>query len=173
MKYDKVLIAFDGSEGSCRALEHAIDHIQGELTVATVVKVDKGTPLVAAPSAAQAEVNPVILNNANYQVPPNPGGAIVTPDQEVFRQQKEEELRVKGENVLHVAKQILASRQAKAHTEILEGKPEKRIVEHAEIHDYDLIVVGSRGLSGLKKLMLGSVSQKIVQDAECEVLVVK
>lgn len=45
------------------------------------------------------------------------------------------------------------------------------ILEEAQHHD--LLVVGRRGLGGLEKMLLGSVSEKLVQNASCSVLVVK
>jgi len=47
------------------------------------------------------------------------------------------------------------------------------IVQFAEKEKVELIVVGTRGLSGLKKLILGSVSSGVVSQAPCSVLVVK
>jgi nucleotide-binding universal stress UspA family protein len=37
----------------------------------------------------------------------------------------------------------------------------------------DLIVIGSRGLSGMKRLLMGSVSESVVRHAHCPVLVVR
>ena len=47
------------------------------------------------------------------------------------------------------------------------------IVEYAEDKNIDLIVVGTRGMSGFKKLLLGSVASGVVTYAHCPVLVVK
>ena len=47
------------------------------------------------------------------------------------------------------------------------------VVEYAEEHNIDLIVIGTRGRSGLKKLLLGSVASGVITDAECPVMVVK
>jgi nucleotide-binding universal stress UspA family protein len=47
------------------------------------------------------------------------------------------------------------------------------IVEFAENQNMDLIVVGSRGRSGLKKMLLGSVASKILTYASSPVLVIK
>jgi nucleotide-binding universal stress UspA family protein len=53
---------------------------------------------------------------------------------------------------------------------VLEGQPAEALLGAAE--DADLIVVGSRGLGGFKRLMLGSVSDQVVHHAPCPVLVV-
>ncbi|MGD0422449.1 MAG: universal stress protein [Candidatus Bathyarchaeia archaeon] len=47
------------------------------------------------------------------------------------------------------------------------------IVQAAISHDIDLIVLGSRGLSGFKKLLIGSVSSAVVNHAHCSVLVAR
>jgi nucleotide-binding universal stress UspA family protein len=47
------------------------------------------------------------------------------------------------------------------------------IVQAASSHNIDLIVVGSRGLGGFKKLLIGSVSAAVVNHAHCSVLVVR
>ncbi|MDQ5869490.1 MAG: universal stress protein [Thermoproteota archaeon] len=47
------------------------------------------------------------------------------------------------------------------------------IVEYAEKNSADLIVMGTRGLSGLKKMMLGSVASGVVICSSCPVLIVK
>jgi nucleotide-binding universal stress UspA family protein len=58
-------------------------------------------------------------------------------------------------------------------TEIVrEGYPANVIQEEAQQENADMIVMGSRGLSGLKHLLLGSVAERVVQKALCPVLTV-
>lgn len=47
------------------------------------------------------------------------------------------------------------------------------LLSYAELHNVDLIVMGSRGLGGFKKLLLGSVASGISQHSKCPVLIVK
>jgi nucleotide-binding universal stress UspA family protein len=47
------------------------------------------------------------------------------------------------------------------------------IVSYAESHQVDLIVMGSRGLGGFKKLLLGSVASGVSQHSKCPVLIIK
>ena len=54
-----------------------------------------------------------------------------------------------------------------------EGYPATVIEEEAERQQADLIVIGTRGLSGLKHLLLGSIAERVVQRAPCPVLTVK
>ena len=52
------------------------------------------------------------------------------------------------------------------------GKPRQAIVEDLAESGADLVVVPTRGLSGLERLMLGSVASGVVHDAPCNVLVI-
>jgi len=58
-------------------------------------------------------------------------------------------------------------------TDIIEGtKPvAATIVEYAESENVDLIVIGSKGRTGFKKMLIGSVSLEVVKHAHCSVLV--
>ena len=57
--------------------------------------------------------------------------------------------------------------------EIVTGDPAEEIIRLANIYQVDLIVIGSRGLTGLQRILEGSVSSQVVTDAPCSVLVVK
>ena len=54
----------------------------------------------------------------------------------------------------------------------LKGDPGKVIVEFADRKKVDLIVMGTQGKSGVKRMLLGSVSQAVMRDAECPVITV-
>jgi len=58
-------------------------------------------------------------------------------------------------------------------TEILEGSPYNLIVDYAKKHNINMIVIGSHGKTGLKRLMMGSVTESVINMSECPVLVVK
>jgi nucleotide-binding universal stress UspA family protein len=57
--------------------------------------------------------------------------------------------------------------------EVLDGDPAEEIIRLAHIHHADLIVIGSRGLTGVKRVIEGSVSAQVVDEASCSVFVVK
>lgn len=57
--------------------------------------------------------------------------------------------------------------------EIVTGDPAEEIIRLANIHQVDLIVMGSRGLTGMRRILQGSVSSEVVEEAPCSVLVVK
>ena len=56
---------------------------------------------------------------------------------------------------------------------ILGSNPARALQNMAKHENFDLIVVGSRGLSSTASIFLGSVSKRVVANAECNVLVVK
>ena len=53
------------------------------------------------------------------------------------------------------------------------GRPEQKIVELAEELEAGLIVMGGRGLGGMKRAVMGSVSDSVVRNAHCPVLVAR
>ncbi len=59
------------------------------------------------------------------------------------------------------------------HHVFLEGEPATEIVRFARDAGIDLIVMGTHGRTGLERLLMGSVAEKVLRDAHCSVLVVK
>ncbi|WP_017652477.1 universal stress protein [Fortiea contorta] len=57
--------------------------------------------------------------------------------------------------------------------ELVTGDPADEIIRIANIYQADLIIIGSRGLTGIKRIVQGSVSSQVVEEANCSVLVVK
>jgi nucleotide-binding universal stress UspA family protein len=57
--------------------------------------------------------------------------------------------------------------------EVHVGRPDQVIVERAAERGADLIVMGSQGRGGLERLLLGSVSERVIGQAACPVMVVK
>ncbi len=55
---------------------------------------------------------------------------------------------------------------------VVMGEPYLAIVEEAEAQHADLIVMGSHGRTGLKRLLMGSVTSRVIGHAPCKVLVV-
>ena len=53
------------------------------------------------------------------------------------------------------------------------GEPAAEIISEARDSNADLIVMGSRGLSGIKEIMLGSVGREVSEAASCPVLIVR
>jgi nucleotide-binding universal stress UspA family protein len=57
--------------------------------------------------------------------------------------------------------------------EMAMGRPEHAIVKVAKLDEADLLVVGHRGVSGVRRVLLGSVSEHAAHHAECSVLVAR
>lgn len=81
--------------------------------------------------------------------------------QESLYQQVEKQLR-------HYQEQLPQS-----ETEIVSGDPAEELVRLANLHGATLIAIGTRGLTGVDRVIGGSVSSQVVADAPCSVLVVK
>lgn len=56
---------------------------------------------------------------------------------------------------------------------LVEGDPATEIVKYARDAGIDLVVMGTHGRSGVERLLMGSVAEKVMRDAACSVLVVK
>jgi nucleotide-binding universal stress UspA family protein len=56
---------------------------------------------------------------------------------------------------------------------MLEGDPAEEIIDYANSANIDLIVMGTHGRTGLERLLLGSVAEKVLRGAQCSVLVAK
>lgn len=59
----------------------------------------------------------------------------------------------------------------KVVVKVEEGSPSRKIIDASK--EYDLVVMGTLGRSGISKLLLGSVAERVVRFAECPVLVVR
>jgi nucleotide-binding universal stress UspA family protein len=60
-----------------------------------------------------------------------------------------------------------------SHSSVEEGRPSNMILDKASRIKADLIVIGRRGIRGLRRFLIGSVSSSVVNEAQCDVLVVK
>jgi nucleotide-binding universal stress UspA family protein len=79
-----------------------------------------------------------------------------------------------AKKVLEEAEQYLKKEKIEHSLEsILGSNPSRALINVAKHEDFDLIVVGSRGLGSVASFLLGSVSRQVVSKAHCDVLVVK
>jgi nucleotide-binding universal stress UspA family protein len=69
--------------------------------------------------------------------------------------------------------QKIASEKIAVKMEVSVGHPAEQIIDYAERHNIDVIVVGHRGKTFLERWRLGSVSQRVLQYAHCPVIVVR
>ncbi len=84
-----------------------------------------------------------------------------------------DELEKQGDKLLARSLKIAESHGLKVETKKVIGNAAEQIANIANNENYDLVVIGSRGLSRAKAFLLGSVSDKVIRYAHCPVLVVK
>ncbi|MBG9733564.1 universal stress protein [Paenibacillus alvei] len=144
MKFQRILVAYDGSEPARKALQHAIG-------------------LAEANEESQVRVVHV-FQFPQYFV----GSAYATASAET-----NEELYEYAERLQKEAAGKVASLGDRAGVILQQGPPGQAIIDEADEFNADLVIIGSRGLSGLKEFVLGSVSHHVVQHAKVPVLVIK
>ncbi|KIL41665.1 hypothetical protein SD70_06000 [Gordoniibacillus kamchatkensis] len=136
-----ILVAFDGSVASEKALDKAV---------------------------SIAAMDPRIGIHVLHVVRPRTGAIYVTGDGSLFEYDMKH-----GQDVAGKAERRLSGLANPQTVSVVSGIPEDEIVKFAASNGCDMIVVGSRGLSGLKELILGSVSHFVAQNADIPVLIVK
>ncbi|WP_163537019.1 universal stress protein [Gracilibacillus sp. YIM 98692] len=140
----KILVAYDGSNLSKKALEEAKVQAVGisDVEIHIISVVSQAGPRTN--SAVARSIQEDVANEMRPQL---------------------EEIKSSFTDVERVFTDILIdSKQNNASV---------KICKYAKEKDIDLIITGSRGLGSIKKFLLGSVSNGIVQNAECRVLIVK
>ncbi|SDZ64551.1 Nucleotide-binding universal stress protein, UspA family [Evansella caseinilytica] len=79
----------------------------------------------------------------------------------------------KREEMLSVFKEKIEQAGIPARVTILHGIPAETIIEYANHHPFDCLIVGSRGRSRVQTMILGSVSHKVIKHVNLPVLMVK
>jgi len=77
-----------------------------------------------------------------------------------------------GQSILDEALKILGEINCEINEELLEGPEAEAILSVAETQKVGLILMGTRGLSSLEGMLLGSVSRKVTHHASCPVMLV-
>ena len=97
-----------------------------------------------------------------------------SPEIEAFETTREDILRQVAENILlEAAAKAKAEGAKKVQTAIGSGDPATSVIGFAKRRSIDIIVIGTRGLGKVKGLFMGSVSRKIVNNAESNCLIVR
>jgi len=82
--------------------------------------------------------------------------------------------RMKEANaILQKAQDAVGKIPGEIHTELIEGPAAEAIINVAKTRGSTVIVMGSRGLSAIAELVLGSTSHKVVSHASCPVLIIR
>jgi nucleotide-binding universal stress UspA family protein len=146
--YDRILVPTDGSDVAEAAVDHALDLAEkydAEVHALYVVDIDS-----------------VNLSLGTEQVDRLKQG----------RFGEMEEIKSKADE----ATGVVADRGAERGVDVVEhvsgGRPHKVIADYAEEHDMDLIVMGSHGRAGVRRALLGSVTERTLRSTHVPVLVV-
>ncbi|MEJ2242719.1 MAG: universal stress protein [Candidatus Bathyarchaeota archaeon] len=147
----KILVPVDGSEHSNKALDYALD------------LAEKYSANIKLLTVAQ----PVIVSESMFLSQP-----MMPPETTVMYVNEIETAHKKIlQNAYKKAKK--AKPKIKISKQLENGRPADIITEIANSQDFDLIVMGSRGIGGIKEFFLGSVSDRVADKAHCPVLIVK
>jgi nucleotide-binding universal stress UspA family protein len=142
----RILLAIDGSEEAALATEAATElskNTASEVHLAYVVP----TPArLAYPHHYPAEVREDIFEQAKEEA-------------QDFLDKQSEQIRSGGGSV--------------TETHLRMGRPDHEIVKLSDDLGVGLIVIGSRGLTGMRRALMGSTSDSVVRHAHCPVLVVR
>lgn len=149
-----MLVPVDGSEGSIKALRLAIN-----LARATGAKLDM---LYAFPRNA-------------YELFGMPAEFATQEQLRYLNPEEFDKLRKQNAQKVFDAmrKAVGADAEVIRDQILLEGDPSEAIIEHAKKADDPMIIVGCRGISRVRGLMIGSVSQRLAERANCPVTVVR
>ena len=153
--YSRILVAIDGSTSSMHAIDYAISIAvknDSQLIILYIIDFYKYTHLSSS--------------------------IILAP---TFGSEKYLEEKSEAEKLMNKIKENFKlkindnTKSKNLKTEIVEGAKSvaTTIMEYAESENVDLIIVGSRGRTSFKKLLLGSVSSNVIKNAHCAVLVVR
>lgn len=145
-KIDRILVAVDFSPCSKAAIEHA-SFLTGKLGASMDLL------HVASPNEVRGTDDVSVLLRGV------PGSTF-----EIYNEAEVQE------KLTAFVKEAGINRQVR-NDEIEQGDPAEVIVKIAKERGYDLIVLGTHGRKGLRQLLVGSVAQKVSQDASCPVLI--
>jgi nucleotide-binding universal stress UspA family protein len=173
--YTNIAVATDGSPVAEKAVQTAIDlaaTFGSELTILHVLM--HGEPPEALKRMVEVEhlVPDEPLNKMPLSTTPGP---MMNIREEVERHRLDHKIYAAlGDEVIKQAKKAAQnSGITSVKGAVLEGDATDQIITAAKKNDVDLIVLGARGLGPLKGLLMGSVSQKVSQMADCACLTVK
>lgn len=98
---------------------------------------------------------------------------VITVTGDAERLRVEQLLRERVEELISPEEASSAANVERVSVYLTTGNPAKRIVRLAQDLDADLVVLGTHGTTGIKKLVLGSVAGAVVAHAPCGVLVIR
>ncbi len=82
-------------------------------------------------------------------------------------------LREEGQEALELVEETAQKTDLPLQTRLIDGSPRRAIVEYADGHDCDLIVMGTHGRGGINRLLMGSVTEGVIRTSDRPVLTVQ
>ncbi len=141
--FKKILVPLDGSELSESALTHVID-ITPDFHAVEVVLIRVREPL-----------DPNVIGTLDAKV------AV----------ELDEAYRDEAARYLDKVVETLKEKGIAAKTEVLSGNPAEEIIKYSQKNDIDLIIMSTRGRSGISRLVFGSVAEKVIRNSTVPVLI--
>ncbi len=152
--FEKILVPLDGSEQSLKALDLAFEiaaKFGSKLTLIHAYSVASMTGFLPEPSAM---IGVPVMSTSDIS-------------------KLAESAREAGRKILDDGRKRVKASDIEVHTLLEEGHPVQEIIRASEEGKFELIVMGARGLSRIRELLLGGVSDAIMHHAVCPVLIVK
>jgi nucleotide-binding universal stress UspA family protein len=157
LTFSKILVPHDGSKYAEKALNKAVN----------LAKVMKGSEIIILNIMEEIPIPPTLFTT---RVRHHKTGEDTTLS--TYFRDLQTDMRHKMMGTLEEIKQKYKN-SVRIRTAVLVGRPEHKIVEFANRHNVDLIVMGSRGLKGISRFVMGSVSRNVSEKAKCTVMIVK
>lgn len=85
----------------------------------------------------------------------------------------EKKLVEESKKIIAKAEEIFKDTGINYTTKMIQGDAAEVICDEAEKNDFGVIVIGSRGLGGISRFVMGSVSSKVLTHAHCSVLIIR
>lgn len=174
--FKHVLVATDGSDNARKAVRAAADIAAGAKAELTIVHVlMHGRPAVELSRMAEVEhIVPHVARAADVALENVPGTMDALVGYQAGAPELARVVTAIGEKIVEDAKALAREHGvAKVDGRVENGDYAETILDMAAKVGADMVVVGSRGLGGVKRLLLGSVSQKVSQLANCTVMIVR
>lgn len=155
--FERILVPLDGSDHSLHALKNAIQIAKSCNAKITLINVYSFTQPVVPTPVTVVGGSAVMVEPISFEV----NSKMIELHREV------------GNKILANGRERVQAKGIQVETLLKEGHTVEEILKTANEGKYDLIVIGARGLSAIKEILLGSVSHGVVIHARCPVLVVK
>jgi nucleotide-binding universal stress UspA family protein len=84
-----------------------------------------------------------------------------------------EGFRKESEKILENCKEIGKKNATEIQTVLMEGDAASQIIQYSEKANFDTIIMGHRGSGRFKEMVLGSVTQKVLHQMKCSILIVR